>query len=113
MATKLKRPCRYRGCNQLVNSRSGYCEKHKQQAHINYRKSRTDTEEQKFYGSKIWREASLAYRQEHPVCEVCKVKPSRLVHHKEHIKQGGAPLDKRNFQAVCYGCQAKEHRQWG
>lgn len=110
MANKLKRPCRYHGCNQLINDRLGYCEKHKKQIHINYRKSRTDTEEQKFYGSKAWREASLQHRKEHPICEECGKLPSVLVHHKKPIKEGGTSMDKRNFQAVCRGCQAKAHR---
>ena len=110
MATKLKRACRYNRCHNLTNDKSGYCEAHKAQAHLDYRKSRTDKDEQRFYGSQAWRHMSLQYRLEHPVCEACGDRPSELVHHKVHVKQGGDRLAKSNLQAVCRSCQAKAHR---
>jgi 5-methylcytosine-specific restriction protein A len=109
MPMKLKRQCRYRGCNQLTNDKSGYCDKHKQQVHIDYRKSRTDIKEQRFYGSNAWRQASLEHRRKHPKCQRCGERPSELVHHIKHIKDGGARLASSNFEAVCRSCQAKEH----
>ena len=109
MATKMKRPCNHPGCGVLITTGSR-CAKHTVQYHVNYRKSRTDIDEQRFYGSQVWRELSLEYRHDHPTCEVCKVKPSKLVHHIKHVRDGGERLSKRNLQAVCYGCQAVAHR---
>ena len=109
MATKLKRACRYNRCPRLTNDKSGYCEVHRGQAHRDYRKSRTDTDELKFYGSQVWRQASLEHRRKHPVCEVCKINVSELVHHVDHLKQGGDRLASSNLQAVCRSCQAKAH----
>jgi len=109
MATKMKRPCNHPGCGALIIT-GARCSKHTKQFHVDYRKSRTDTDEQRFYGSKVWRETSLQYRKEHPVCEVCGNNPSELVHHIKHVLDGGDRLDKRNLQAVCRSCQALAHR---
>lgn len=109
MATKLKRACRYNRCPSLTNDKSGYCDKHRSQVHKDYRKSRTDTDEQRFYGSNAWRQASLEHRSKYPICQRCGERPSELVHHIKHIKDGGARLDSSNFEAVCRSCQAKEH----
>lgn len=104
----MKIPCRYIGCSQLIST-PGYCPRHAKQVHTDYRKSRTDTDEQRFYRSGAWRELSLQYRRDHPVCEVCGTKPSVLVHHIKHVRDGGARLAKSNLQAVCRSCQALAH----
>lgn len=110
MATKLKRACRYNRCHNLTNDKSGYCDRHRAQAHVDYRKSRTDKDEQRFYGSNAWRHASLEHRRKYPVCQRCGERPSELVHHKVHVKQGGERLATSNLQAVCRSCQALAHR---
>ena len=111
MTTKLKRPCRYPRCPRLTDDRAGYCDEHRAQAHRDYRRSRTDDDEQRFYGSRAWREASEDYRRRHPICEECGERPSVLVHHRKHVKDGGARMDERNFRAVCRRCQALAHRR--
>ena len=104
----MKRPCNHPGCGVLISTGSR-CSKHTVQYHADYRKSRTDIDEQRFYGSQAWRDASLQHRKEHPVCQECGLKPSELVHHRVPVRQGGDRLLKSNFVAVCRSCQAVAH----
>lgn len=109
MASRLKRACRYNRCPNLTDDQSGYCDKHKAQVHVDYRNTRTDIDEQKFYRTQAWRNASLQHRKEHPICQECKVRPSVLVHHIKPVREGGERFAKSNLQAVCRSCQGVAH----
>ena len=114
MPTKLRTPCRHVGCPALVDHPTGYCDKHRQQAHTAYRQSRPDQAEQKIYRSRRWTELSKRKRQTDPLCEQClqqgKITPATLVHHKIPIRDGGDPWDWANLESCCASCQAISHR---
>lgn len=114
MPTKPRRPCRQIGCPALTDDPRGYCDKHRQQVHIDYRQQRTDKTEQEIYRSRRWTALSKAKRQADPFCERCqragRITPATLVHHKVPIRDGGDPWDWDNLESSCGSCQAIEHR---
>lgn len=56
-----------------------------------------------FYWSPEWRKARADYIRRHPTCELpgCG-KTTKHVDHKVPRARGGAPLDPRNFMALCH-----------
>ncbi len=58
-----------------------------------------------FYSSKPWRDARGKYLAKHGDCEICAMIGIRTraseVDHKLAIEKGGAPLDDKNFRALC------------
>ena len=71
-------------------------------------------EQARFYHSKRWERARLAYLEErHFVCELCGGLAT-IVHHKVHIDADNVSdpmvtLNPDNFMAVCQACHAKVH----
>lgn len=72
----------------------------------------------KFYKSKAWKERSVTYRKQHPLCERCLAKgiytPAALVHHKIHIDENNMNdpfilLSDENLEALCHDCHNDEH----
>lgn len=61
-----------------------------------------------FYVSPEWRRARKQYLMRHPLCEICRREVATVVDHIKPINQGGAPLDERNFQALCARCHNKK-----
>lgn len=66
------------------------------------------------YGTQRWREYSLGYRRAHPLCVECErlgvVKPSKLVDHKQPVKNAHDPLfwEPTNHQALCLACHNRK-----
>lgn len=67
----------------------------------------------KLYGSNKWREASLRFRREHPLCQSCQergiVRPSKCTDHV--IPHRGSEVlfwDESNWAALCDTCHAKK-----
>lgn len=60
---------------------------------------------QSFYHMAAWTRKSLAFRKDHPLCELCKIEgritPSEMTDHIVPINQGGDPWDESNMQALC------------
>ena len=61
----------------------------------------------KFYSSREWRRASYAARERAGfLCQRCKAegftKAAQLVHHVKPVSEGGAKLDEKNLQALCF-----------
>lgn len=60
-----------------------------------------------------WRAVRNSYLYTHPLCERCesqgKLTPAEIVHHIEHIRDGGAVRDTNNLMAVCRACHAILH----
>lgn len=61
-----------------------------------------------FYYTQAWKDARAAYREKHPVCEMCGRAPSVIVDHIVELNDGGDPFDERNFQALCIACHNKK-----
>lgn len=63
----------------------------------------------KFYNTSRWRKLSLAYKMQHPVCEVVDChQSSYYTDHIVPVSDGGDKWDENNFQALCRSCNASK-----
>lgn len=112
MPNRAKRPCRYRGCPRLTDSRSGYCTEHEKVHVRQYDKARAPVHNQR-YGYR-WRKLRTRFLNSHPLCEQCKAQGrytlATEVHHIKPLADGGTN-DERNFMALCKSCHARIHTQ--
>jgi len=113
MPYKPKKPCAFAGCPNLTNDR--FCEQHKQSENRRYNKYQRDPQSSKRYGGR-WKEISKAYRQAHPLCELClldnRLTAAVLVHHKCKLTAGGTN-DYDNLQSLCRECHSRLHAEQG
>lgn len=100
MPYKPKKPCSFPGCPRLTEDR--FCDVHR-----NSEAKQPTGSRNSFYSSSEWKIARKEYLLEHPVCIFCG-KPATIVDHIIPIKDGGAPLDGRNFQPLCWGCHSRK-----
>ena len=103
MPYKPKRACAVPGCpNLTAGSR---CDEHRRQVDLDYKHSRTDIDEQRFYQSALWRRVRRVKLAKDPLCELCLeaglIHKTEIVHHIVPIKDGGAPLDLDNLRSAC------------
>jgi len=88
-----------------------FIKERKDRASKQYNKARPVIHE--FYKTKAWRKTSVAYRQEHPLCEECLrqgiITPAEMVHHVVEITDGGDPLDWDNLESLCLACHNRIH----
>lgn len=69
----------------------------------------------KFYKSKAWKKCRDSYfNYRHGMCERCKCKPGKIVHHKTTLTPGNInnPNITLNFdklELLCQDCHNKEH----
>lgn len=63
-----------------------------------------------FYGSAAWKALRLKIqRAANRTCSSCGKTDTRIyVDHIVEMRDGGAPLDEANLQALCGGCHAKK-----
>jgi 5-methylcytosine-specific restriction protein A len=102
--TSSGRPCLRPGCGELVET--GYCE-----AHAPDRRGLQLDATTRGYGHR-WQLLARRYRQAHPVCERCGLRPSVLVHHVDGLGPlGPAGFDVGNLEAVCRYCHTHAHRR--
>jgi 5-methylcytosine-specific restriction protein A len=110
---KLKHPCAFSGCPALTDGR--FCDQHKQTENRRYNKYQRHPGNAKRYG-KDWNRISKAYRQAHPLCELCeavgRIVPAECVHHKRKVADGGGN-ERSNLQSLCQACHAKLHAEHG
>jgi len=113
MPYKPKKPCKYQGCPNLTNG--AYCDEHKQYENHRYNKYQRNPDNAKLYG-KNWNNISKAYRQAHPLCELClsdnRLTAAVLVHHKRKLTDGGTN-DYDNLQSLCRACHSRIHAEQG
>lgn len=114
----MKKVCKYRGCNQLINKKDIYCEEHKDEGirdHNSYRIRRKDKEEQKFYKSKEWiRERDKAKERDIGLCQIClhnkRFTKSDVVHHIVEITEDeDGRLEQYNLISLCNSCHKLVH----
>lgn len=97
--------CNYPGCSNRVPK--GYCATHK-----GYR---LNPHLDKIYRSREWREASLEYRRNNPLCVLCykegRVVAAHSVDHINPVVEGGDFWDKSNWQSLCKSHHSKKTRK--
>ena len=112
MPWKPKTPCRYPGCNELVQS-GGYCDKHRKQQHREYNRTQRDTFSKVFYGSGQWKAASRRQLATQPMCAECaregRATLAELADHIKPVREGGAKFDSANLQSLCWSCHNRKH----
>jgi len=117
MPKRLKKPCNYPFCSELVPDGQRFCDKHKTARRVEdrkYKARRTDVAEQAFYKTERWRRLRAWKLQQNPLCEMCKAEgrttPAVLVHHKLAIKDGGELMSVENLMSLCQACHNRLHR---
>ena len=102
---KPARPCRYPGCPNLTDDKSGFCDAHRKAEMARY-DSQRGTATQRGYDSR-WAEYSRLYRKEHPLCVMCeaegRIVVSEVVDHIKAVTGPDDPLfwEPSNHQALC------------
>lgn len=111
MPKKARRPCRYKGCPNLVDNESGYCEEHERQVSRHYDKFVRSPEHNKRYGYR-WRKIRARILNTNPFCERCKAEGrytlATEVHHVNPLSKGGGN-ETENLMALCKSCHSKIH----
>ena len=113
LPTKPKRPCRYGGCPNLTDSRTGYCEEHRSLMQRHYEHFSRGYNQHERYGNG-WRKVRDRYIAAHPLCEEClglgRATMATLVHHVKPIADGGTN-DESNLRSLCASCHEKIQRR--
>ena len=113
MPRKPKRPCRYSGCANLTDSKTGYCEEHRKVMERHYEHFSRRYNQHERYGSG-WRKVRDRYILAHPLCEMCLgqgiATVATLVHHVKPLADGGTN-DDSNIKSLCVSCHEKIHQR--
>lgn len=107
--TRSQRFCYHPGCSKLVNTT--YCPEH-----APLHEKRTDLRVnagERGYDAR-WQALRKTFLRRHPLCERHMSKHGEAViatvaHHITPISEGGARLDARNLQALCWTCHEVIH----
>lgn len=78
-----------------------------------YNKSRPERD--RLYYSRQWKQISMLYRKQHPLCEECerngRITPADLVDHIIAVGEGGSMWSWDNLQSLCISCHNKKHSE--
>jgi 5-methylcytosine-specific restriction protein A len=104
MPRKPARPCRYPGCPNLTDDRSGYCWDHLKKTRQQYDNQR-GTSTQRGYDAR-WRKYRAMYLAEHPLCKECLkknmvVEATVVDHIIPHRGDYNLFWDPKNHQPLC------------
>lgn len=111
MAGKVTKPCKEPGCPGLVEGDGRYCEKHKELEKSHNFGSKWQ-EKLTFYNSAGWRKFRLYILSKNPICQECKKKFSRVVHHLKTAREFPELRFKEdNVEALCDSCHNKESQR--
>lgn len=115
MPRKPKRPCRYPGCNKLVDGH--YCEEHQRKVTADYNRYGRDEITKNFYKTPEWLAVREKQLTDHPYCTECLKKgvytKATMVDHIKPIKRGGNRLDPNNLQSLCWACHSRKSVEEG
>ena len=70
MPRKPKRPCRYPGCPNLTDNKSGWCDAHEKKMQQHYEHFARGYDHRARYGGS-WPKVRARYLHAHPLCERC------------------------------------------
>src|SRR6056297_3255416 len=120
MPKRLKKPCAYPGCPELIEAGHTYCEKHgaKESTRRNKRYDENDRDPRlkKFYSSSRWRKLRDIKLKRDPICEICEGKGrTRIATEVDHIIPIKVDWEKRlkldNLQSLCHSCHMKKSQR--
>jgi hypothetical protein len=100
-------PCLHPGCPELldVDLDGRYCPRHANDVRPR-RAPDTRPTRGRPWSRNAWRQASRARRSRFPVCEVCRQRPSELVHHLIPAREQLLP-GRDHLAACCRKCHAQ------
>lgn len=111
MPQRLKRPCTYPGCPELVQS-GGRCDKHKKQEAQRYDRER-GTAASRGYTAR-WQRYRRQYLAKNPLCAECerqgRLRAATDVDHIKAVTGPNDPLfwDPENHQGLCHECHSRK-----
>lgn len=106
MPTKARRVCRAGGCGNVTAAPSGYCEQCAAAGRNDADERRRSKKADPFYLSPEWRRFRRWYLNRHPLCGCGAA--GQMVDHVVPISRGGAKLDERNAQTMCWRCHNRK-----
>jgi 5-methylcytosine-specific restriction endonuclease McrA len=111
MAWSMKRPCPAPGCTATIRGREHRCPKHVAEWKVEHPRPNDGRAPAHVRGyDSQWRELRRITIEASPVCQLCNVRPSILVHHWNEVRH--APelrLSQSNLVAVCGRCHQLTH----
>lgn len=109
MPTKPQRPCKYPGCPNLTDDKSGYCPAHLKVYRDIQDHHRGTSSERGYDGN--WQKVRQMFLSQQPLCEECAkrniIRSADLVHHKDRNPHNNT-FD--NLEAVCQACHHELHK---
>ena len=119
MPYKPKKPCKYPGCNQLVDA--AYCPAHEIHCEDKQYERQRDKETRGWYSTRRWRLLRQQQLIRQPMCEECGRRGRMSVateadHIKAHKGDEELFFDENNLQSLCKRCHsrktAREDGRW-
>ncbi|MBO8158841.1 HNH endonuclease signature motif containing protein [Thermosyntropha sp.] len=105
MASKIKRPCAYPGCPELVST-GRYCEKHQKQ-YWRQQDEKRGSAASRGYDVR-WRRIREMVLKEEPLCRECmrqgRVTPATDVH---HVNGDVRDVRRENLEPLCHSCHSR------
>ena len=112
MPKRLKKPCSYPRCPELIESGS-YCEKHKKTERQRYDQARGNSRERGY--TSAWDKLRKWFLTNNPLCYDClergEVTPGKVVHHIKPKSEGGSD-DTENLMTLCHRCHNVRHERF-
>ena len=105
MKRKSLRPCAWRFCPNKVRGKI-YCDYHFKTLKRPYMKSK---EADPAYKKPAWIKFSNYKKKANPFCETGCGNETKIIHHKQPIKDGGLLLSNSNTIALCASCHRLAH----
>ena len=120
MPYRLKKPCAYPGCPELVEPGQVYCKEHR--AKINswqnklYDEKQRDTKASKFYNSVAWKKLRKLKQSRDPLCEYCLEKNrTRIATEVDHVipikDNWSMRLVFNNLRSTCHRCHMNKTKE--
>ena len=122
MITIPKRKCNKINCNELIDFKETYCNKHKElinQSNKDYERYRTERDKTyiKFYQSREWKNLRKSVMLEQDgLCQECLrqgyYKAGKIADHIIELKDDwDKRLDKDNIEILCHSCHNKKTKE--
>lgn len=122
MITIPKRKCNKNNCNELIDYRNKYCEKHKElinQSNKDYERYRNERDKTyiQFYQGRVWKSTRKSVMLEMDyLCQECLrqgyYQQANVVDHIIELKDDWSKrLDKDNLIPLCHSCHNKKTKE--
>lgn len=122
MITIPKKKCNKNNCNELIDYRNKYCEKHKElinQSNKDYERYRNERDKTyiQFYQGRVWKSTRKSVMLEYDyLCQECLrqgyYQQANVVDHIIELKDDWSKrLDKDNLIPLCHSCHNKKTKE--